>query len=278
MIARHYDFRNYSFFLLLFLSVLFCPKEKVVAQNYPFNIGETLDYNLYFKYGIIMAKAGTADYTIRQSTANGAALSARLTFRTSSTFDRIFKIRDTLVTYQKSDLTPILHKKYLHEGKTEYVETMNYLSFGNEYTKVRSIRQTPGGNVKFDTLLVANQEGHDMLNIFMFVRQIDYSSLKEGNSSELVCFVGLDIVKLRIFYRGKKNYEDGGFLYKTLKFDVDVVDKTFAESKRAIEIWVSDDENHIPIRIKAKLKIGNAEAKLASAKDLKYPFSSKRLK
>jgi hypothetical protein len=41
-----------------------------------------------------------------------------------------------------------------------------------------------------------------------------------------------------------------------------------------MEVWVSDDENHIPVKLKAQLKIGAAEAILSSCKNLKYPLSS----
>ena len=47
----------------------------------------------------------------------------------------------------------------------------------------------------------------------------------------------------------------------------------FTQSKAAGEIWVGDDDNRIPIKIRAKLKIGAAEVYFKSAKGLRYPLS-----
>ncbi len=223
-----------------------------------------------------MAKAGTAEYRIQKATyRQQPAVKTQMTFRTTSGFDKIFKIRDTLVTYLKPDLIPIHHKKYLHEGKTEYVEDMYYQQFGATYTQVRSIRSKEDW-VRFDTILFAASEGHDLLNSFLFLRQIDYSNLQIGKCFEFVSFVGKDVVRMKMRYAGQAIVEKNeSEKYKTLRFSVDIMDDSFSESKNALEIWVSDDLNHIPIKIKAKLKIGAAEAELSSAKNLKHPFDAK---
>lgn len=44
--------------------------------------------------------------------------------------------------------------------------------------------------------------------------------------------------------------------YRTRHFYIDIYDDAFTQSKEAAEIWIGDDENHIPIKIRAKLKIG----------------------
>ena len=223
-----------------------------------------------------MAKAGTAEYRIQKATyRQQPAVKTRLTFRTTTAFDKIFKIRDTLVTHLNLDLIPIHHKKFLHEGKTEYVEDIYYQQFGANYTQVRSMR-TRGGVIRFDTILSANTEGHDLLNTFLVIRQIDYNNLQIGQSFEFASFVGRDVVRMKIRYAGQTIIEKSEVeKYKTQKFNVDIIDKAFSESKNAVEIWVSDDLNHIPIKIKAKLKIGAAEIDLSSAENLKYPFDAK---
>jgi len=140
---------------------------------------------------------------------------------------------------------------------------------------VRSMR-TKGGEIRFDTILSANSEGHDLLNTFLIVRQIDYNNLQIGQSFEYVSFVGHDVVRMKMRYAGQAIVERSALeKYKTHKFSVDIIDKAFSESKNAVEIWVSDDLNHIPVKIKAKLKIGAAEIEISSTKNLKHPFDAK---
>ena len=55
----------------------------------------------------------------------------------------------------------------------------------------------------------------------------------------------------------------------------DIYDDAFTQSKEAAEIWIGDDENHIPIKIRAKLKIGAAEVYYKSSKGFRYPLTSR---
>ncbi|GHU10207.1 hypothetical protein FACS189431_8860 [Alphaproteobacteria bacterium] len=61
--------------------------------------------------------------------------------------------------------------------------------------------------------------------------------------------------------------------YRTHHFFIDVYDPAFTQSKEAAEVWVGDDDNHIPVRVRAKLKIGAAEVYFKDSNNLQYPFT-----
>ena len=56
--------------------------------------------------------------------------------------------------------------------------------------------------------------------------------------------------------------------YRTRHFYIDIYDDAFTQSKEAAEIWIGDDENHIPIKIRA-------EVYYKSSKGLRYPLTSR---
>ena len=262
---------GFVIYLLSCSSILFAQQE---GKDLPFQSGEQLNYNIHYKYGIVMAKAGTAQYDVKDNTFRGKpAIRTSLTFKTTGVVDKAFKIRDTLVAYSTPALIPVFHRKFLHEGKAHYVEEIDYKTFSPTLTSVRSKRYT-SETVKFDTLLTANSVGFDMLNIFIFVRALDYSKLKAGDTFKMASFVGKEVVPLNVRCMGQSIIDKGNTKYKTLRFEIDIVDPAFEESKTAMEIWISDDNNRIPIKLKAKLKIGAAEAEIASTKNLKHPFDS----
>jgi hypothetical protein len=121
----------------------------------------------------------------------------------------------------------------------------------------------------------ASTRAFDMVSIFIFIRTLDYSKLTPGTTIPLSIFVGRDNVKMKARYTGQTILEKSSDLkYKSLKFEVDLVDDAFSTNKKALEMWVSDDANRYPLRIKAKLKIGAAEADLVSFKGNKHPFVS----
>ena len=39
-------------------------------------------------------------------------------------------------------------------------------------------------------------------------------------------------------------------------------------------VWISDDENRIPVYFEAPLLVGNATGRITSVKGLKHPFTS----
>jgi hypothetical protein len=97
----------------------------------------------------------------------------------------------------------------------------------------------------------------------------------KSSEDNISTFFGKNNVKITIRCEGQSVIEKSERLkYKTYRIALDFTDEVFNESKNAIEMWMSDDENRIPIKIRAKLKIGMAEVHLVSWKNLKYPLSS----
>jgi hypothetical protein len=246
-------------------------------KDLPFAPGEQLSFDIHFHWGIIMAKAGSAFYSVSSEDVLDlkSAYCSTLSFRTSAAFDKIFKMRDTLYSYVNAHIEPVYHKKYLHEGNTNYVEELAFVQFGEKKTEARSIRYNADGNVRFEKTLKASTVAFDMLNIFMFTRMLDFDNLTVGETIPLSAFIGRDNIKLQIKYAGQVILEkNDSQKYKALKFEVDVIDDAFTTSKKALEIWIGDDSNRYPLRIRAKLKIGTVEANLSSFSGNKYPHSS----
>ncbi|MNE29353.1 hypothetical protein D3C80_1228290 [compost metagenome] len=44
------------------------------------------------------------------------------------------------------------------------------------------------------------------------------------------------------------------------------------KEEESLTVWISDDDNKIPLRIKASLAVGSLKADLEGYKGLKYPF------
>jgi hypothetical protein len=260
---------------IFLLSGLFLCIFSAYAEDPPFKEGEILKYNIHFKWGLVMMKAGTANYFIQGSSyENNSTYKTTLDFKTSSFFDGIFKIRDTLFSQINTDLEPLYHIRKINEGKTHFWEEVFVMAHGANYTKAR-VRKQNMETVKFDTTLVSDNAGYDMLSLFVFARTLDYPKLTENQTFRISSFVGPEKVNITVYFKGQAVLEKNEFVkYKTYRLAIDIGDTAFNESKNAMEIWVSDDKNHIPLKLKAKLRIGAAEADLVSCQNLKYPFTS----
>lgn len=224
-----------------------------------------------------MMKAAYAGLKINDSNYQGnPTYKASLDIKTTSFFDGIYEVRDTMTSHiSKENLQPLHNRRSVNEGSTRYTENLNFLSFGERYSKGHIIRTKGSGKIALDTIHESSNKAYDMTSLFLFIRTIDYEKLSLGDTFRISAFVGKSNTDIVVRCRGQQIVEKNRNLkYKTIKFDVDVVDDAFSESKNAMEVWISDDENRIPIKLKAKLKIGAAEAMLTSATNLKFPFTA----
>ena len=256
-------------FLIFFL---LSPLISMKANDFPFQAEEELKFDIHYKYGLVMLKAGTANFKVENSNYNNnKAFKTTLDFKTSSFFDKIFKMRDTLSSYITENLQPLYHTRSIHEGNYHFSEEIFINAFNNNYTEAR-VRRVSKDIFRFDTIITANTKCYDLMNLITVICSFDYFQLK---SMQAETVFGKDKITVTIRNEGQSVIEKSEtHKFKTYKLALDFADSNFNQSKNAVEIWMSDDKNRIPIKIKAKLRIGAAEVHLSSWKNLKYPLSS----
>jgi hypothetical protein len=209
-------------------------------------------------------RAGSACYRLQTSEyEQQPAVKLSIHFKTHSFFDKIFLIRDTLTAYASlPNYTPRYHTRSVHEGNTHFVEEIWTRAFGPDYTEI-NVRSTRDGEVRIDTTLSVPHAGYDFLNIFLFLRQLDYETLQPGDTRQIATFAGDRKINLILRYAGDTTLERKNQPpQKAFFLTVDIANEVFAEAKSAMEVWISNNDYHIPLKIKAKLKIGAAEVEL----------------
>jgi hypothetical protein len=247
--------------LLLLCCLLFPAKMQAqyLPQKMTLNHGEEVCYDVYFKWGILMSRAGEGILSFRETTFRGASASNyRLIFHTGKFFDSIYKMRDTIDCYYASDYSLLYSSKRTNEGGYYLIDELTF-SYSNPQTRIHTFQYTPE-KVKIDTTLtIASGYVFDMLGVVFFLRTLAWTSLKTGDVFPLSVAAGHDLVQLSFRYQGQDIVKKDNVPYPALRFSVDIHDKAFTQSKSAAELWVSDDENHIPLKLRSKLKIGYAE-------------------
>jgi len=259
-------------FLTLFAILL---PVSMPTNELPFQAGEELKFDIHYKYGLVMVRAGSAGFKIEESNYNGKkSYRSVLDFKTTSFFDKIFKMRDTLRSYITEDMHPLYHSRSVHEGNYQFTEEVFFNKFTPEQTEAR-IKRVSMQQLRFDTILTYHSMTFDMLNLMLFIRTFNYSQMEPAHAKKISTFVGRAKVEVTVRNEGQSILEKNDTLkYKTYKIAFDFTDSAFNESKSAVEVWISDDKNRIPLKIRAKLRIGAAEVYLTSWKNLKYPLSS----
>ena len=62
--------------------------------------------------------------------------------------------------------------------------------------------------------------------------------------------------------------------FKAIKIAPLLVKGTMFDGGERMTIWVTDDENHIPIRIETPIIVGSIKVDMKSYEGLRYPLSS----
>jgi len=227
-----------------------------VVVNTAFKEGEVLTYRLH--YGFINAGAAVLEVKPDLIDVNGRKVYHIVgTGYTTGTADWFFKVRDRYETYMdKNAMLPWLFVRRVDEGGYKFSQDYSF----NHYTKKVDV----GNNQKFD---IPNGI-QDMVSAFYSARTLDLSNAKEGDIFSLNCFLDKEIWPLRIRYVGKETISTDIGKYRCLKFRPIVQKGRVFKKEEDLNVWISDDKNHIVMRAKADILVGSIKMDITSAKNL----------
>lgn len=270
-----WDYRSKFYFCLLLCCLV--SLATVQAQQMPLTHGERVDYDLYFKWGLLMPKAGVATLSVKETQYEGQpAWNYRLLFRSLGMIDKVYSMRDTMDCVFSQESRLLLGSKRTNEGGYYSVDKLLFTYKGDSKISVRSQRFNRV-EMRIDTVLTAEGYVFDMLGATMYLRALDWTNMSMNDEFPFFIAIGRDVVKARFRYSGQQIVEHGDAKYRTRHFYIDIYDEAFTQAKAAAEVWIGDDENHIPIKIRAKLKIGAAEVYYKDGYNLRYPLSCRIL-
>lgn len=269
--------------LLILLTAVLCSMaallpEKAAAQcssnNTAFQSGETLIYDLYFNWKFVWIKVGTASMNTTRTTYGGQpALRSYLITKGSKRADKIFVMRDTLMSYMGLNLVPKYYVKKAFEGDT-YRKSEAWYSYANGKCKVRSRYQRNSNPPSFDTH-ESQSCAFDMISMLQRARSMSAEGMKVGHRINFLMADGKNCEWKSIVFRGRKKFkmENSNTTYRCLVFSF--VEKEKGKEKDIVTFYITDDKNHLPVRLDMNLNFGTAKAFLTGARGLRNPQTAK---
>lgn len=224
---------------------------------------ETLHYVITYKWGLVHKDAGEATLTLRNS---GNNYQLRLTAKTKPWADRIFMVRDTLLsTVAHAGFRPQSYSKISHEDGKYRRDDIRYSRAGSKVTAAvtRTSRDKKGKASTTKRSFSAGGAAYDMLSVFYFLRTIDYSQLEKGKVVTTNIFSGSKVEQLTIRYAGRERLK---LRNKTQRDAIKIKFRFTTEGKKKssddIEAWISADSSHIPLQLIGKLPVGSVRVYL----------------
>lgn len=247
-------------------------KAQCEAKNDAFQSGESLVYDLYFNWKFIWVKAGDARMNIfsvpyKSKTAYRTTLFAISNKRA----DKFFKMRDTLTCTMSEKLEPIYFRKGAEEGKHYTVDEV-WFSYKDGVSHVNQKR------VKKDGTVYISEDSdsrciYDMLSILAQARSFNADDYKVGDRINFPMATGRKIEEQILIFRGRENFEaNNDTTYRCLVFSL--VEMKGKKEKEVITFYITDDKNHLPVRLDMFLNFGSAKAFLKGIHGNKHPLTS----
>ena len=244
-------------------------------ENKAFKAGEFLAYDLYFNWQFVWVKVGAASMSTVMSTYNGMpAYRTSLITKGNDKLDGVFVMRDTLTSYcSVSDLSPLYYRKGALEGKRYYVDELWY-TYPNGYSKVKMHRINHRGEhnwqeKSYDECL------YDMMSIFLRARNFDASKMKKGDILPMPITDAKHRSDSWLIYRGKENYKIEGTSEKFRCLVFSFIEREDGKETELIKFFITDDDNHMPVRLDMNLSFGSAKVYLRAYQGIRNPLTSK---
>ena len=241
--------------------------------------GECATYNLYFNWKFIWLKAGTATLTTNSTVYQGEpGYQLDLLSISSKRVDFFFKMRDTLTSIITENLEPRKYRKGALEGKHYSVDEA-WFSYKDGMSIVEQQRTYKDGQV----VQTSDSSYHcifDMLSILAQARSYDISGYQVGQKLNFDMVTGKKVANESLVYEGVQEIKaDDGNTFRCLVFTfVEYGEVTEGpqkdQGKEFVTFYISDDENHLPIRMDFYLNFGSAKAFLKNVTGNRYPLTS----
>lgn len=240
-------------------------------KNEAFKAGETINYNLYFNWKFVWVKAGFAKMTTTASSWQGdSAYRMELLCCGNKRADVFFKMRDTLTSVISTEMVPLYYRKGSFEGKT-YTLDEAYFSYENGKTNVKQRRFKKGKTV--NTCFSDDHCIYDMVSIMAYARSLNLANIKNGQRLNFPIATGKRVDNETLIYEGLKNIKaENDTVFRCGVFTL--YEAQDEDNKKVITFYVTDDLNHLPVRLDLFLNFGSAKAMLNSVYKYRHPLTS----
>lgn len=229
-----------------------------------FSTGEWVKMRIH--YGII--NAGYATLEVKEANFHNKKVFHIVGKGYTTGMSRVFfKVDDLYESYiDKETGNPYKYVRKIDEGGY----TKNQEGFFNQSENTVLVKDYKKKSEKTFNIPKNTQ---DIISTFYYLRNhpgID--NIKTGEFISIDMFLDDDTTKFRLKFLGRENIKTKFGVVSTMIFRPYVQSGRVFKEEESLTVWISDDDNKIPLRIKASLAVGSIKAEIDGFKGLKHPF------
>lgn len=232
-------------------------------RNTTFVAGEYISYSVFYSVVGIYVNAGTTSFSSTlEKIGNKPVYHLVGLGNTLSSYDWIYRVRDKYESYiDTATLKPLKFVRNIQEGGFKKYENITFNQETNTAISTEGVFKVP------DCI-------QDVLSSIYYARNINFNSYKSGDKIPFKMFLDNEVYDMYIRYMGKETIKTKYGKFRAIKFKPLLVKGTIFEGGENMVVYVSDDPNHIPLRVESPIVVGTIKADMMNYKNLRYPLSS----
>lgn len=236
------------------------------VENNAFEPGEKLRYRVFYESLLTgQVNAGIAEIEVLETNKkfdNREVYHIVGTGRSNRAFDLFFKVRDRFESFlDKEALAPHFFIRRTKEGG--YVRDDD-VYFDHRKATAKSRRDTS----------VITPYVQDIISAAFYARTLNADTLKVGDNISINFFLDDSLYISVIQFQGRQMVETELGIFRCLTFKPMVATGEVFSNPYPMTLWITDDENKIPVLAKSAVIVGSVKMELIRYRNLKNPIES----
>jgi hypothetical protein len=266
--------------LILFacFTLLVISADHLYAQGFKGNTaigpGEYLAYDVSYNLGPAWSNIALVTFVTTKEVLGGReVLHMKLNGKTYPMYDHLFKIRDSYESWiNPKTWEPIKFLQYTVHNKNTILLSQFFYPAQSFYSYTYKLNNNAVEEGKIPVVKFIN----DMVSATYFPRTLDLEKLQPGTVIPISLVFYNNPVSLQMVAaeKGIKEARDGK-KYVCRKFTIRINSKVYLlKDESDVVVWLTADQNKVPVFIEAELIIGSVKVYLKEAKGLRNPTTS----
>ena len=234
-----------------------------------FKAGEILEYEVYYSWGLIWVDAGYVKFSVKEEIVNEKPLFHFIGEGSSKhNWDWFFKVRDKYESYNDtSNLKPFKYIRNSNDGGDWVYNDITFNYKNNTAVGYLKTKKKPA--LQIDTINISSNT-FDAMSMIYYARSLDFASFKAKDDIPISIILDNEVHNRKITYLGKETIKTESGTYSCIKFKPTLIPGTIFKEGDAMTVWVTDDENRIPVKVETPILIVTVKVYLKKTTGLRH--------
>lgn len=252
------------------------PVRDLSDGNLAYRSGEKMYFTMHYNWGMINSDIGSAVVSLDEVDFNGQkAFRCSVSGRTTRLYDLFFKVREEFCSWFTVDgLRPLKFTRDTHEGK--YIARNTYIYDWDAAEPYIAADVYTSSTGQKNLQLPLTRCTFDLPALFFFARNIDMDKVEAGRRYPMTFAIDDEIFNVHFIFYGRETVNVKGLgKVNAIKFSARLIAGEVFNGDTDVMIWISDDENKVPVFFEAPILVGTASGRMSGYEGLKYPLNIK---